>query len=319
MEFLGPPSGSFESNWIDEVWQTGRPKSVEHTLRLEGNTWWLGTQLIAVKDRENRVQGILGISRDVTEKKEMERQMIHTEKLASLGLLAAGVAHEINNPVGIILGYCDYLMEKIPAADPLHDLLAKIERQGLVCKKVVENLLSFSRSPDHLEGLGDVNANLENVLSVLNKPLVHKAIEIQKVLEPGLPKAGIDPIQLQQIFFNLIHNALGAMDKGGTLRLRSRWDVKKDRIVVEIGDTGSGIPTEYRSRVFDPFFTTKKVGEGTGLGLSVTYGIIQNHQGSISFETRTREENPLNHGTLFTIFLPVHHSKGKKHDSSSLM
>jgi two-component system, NtrC family, sensor kinase len=309
MEFLGPPRGSFESFWIDEVWQTGRPKSVEHTLSLEGNTWWLSTQLIAIKDAENQVQGILGISRDVTEKKEMERHMIHTEKLASLGLLAAGVAHEINNPVGIILGYCDYLLEKIPTTDPYHDLLGKIERQGNICKKVVENLLSFSRSAEHLEGIGDINANLENILAILNKSLVHKHIEIRKELEPNLPRAGIDPIQLQQIFFNLIHNALGAMNKGGTLTLRSRWDVYKDRLLVEIGDTGSGIPVEYRTRIFDPFFTTKKVGEGTGLGLSVTYGIIKNHQGSISFETRTEEQDPLNHGTLFTIILPVYHGK----------
>jgi signal transduction histidine kinase len=268
--------------------------------------------LIAIKDRDNRVQGILGISRDVTDKKEMERHLIHTEKLASLGLVAAGVAHEINNPVGVILGYCDYLREKVPPTDPLYELLGKIERQGKICKKVVENLLSFSRSSDHLEGIGDVNANLENILAILNKPLIHKAIEIKKELEPALPKAGIDPIQLQQVFFNLIHNALGAMNKGGTLTLRSRWDVSRDRIVVEVGDTGSGIPAEYRTRVFDPFFTTKKVGEGTGLGLSVAYGIIQNHQGFLSFETRTREEDPINHGTIFTIVLPVVHGQAGK-------
>ncbi len=308
VEFF-PSDGLFHPQLLDEIWQTGRPKTLEHNLKIGTNEVWLNTQLIAIKDDEGQVQGVLGISRDITEKKKIEKQMINTEKLASLGLLAAGVAHEINNPLGVILGYCDYMLDKIPADDKTHKVLEKIERQGNHCKKVVENLLSFSRYTEHSDTISDINLNLETVLAVVENNLMIKKVHLKKELEANLPRVKADPVQLQQVFLNLMNNAVAAMPKGGTLTVQSRWDIFTDKVEVVIADTGTGIKKEHREKIYDPFFTTKKVGEGTGLGLTVTYGIINHYQGTIHLETKTEEEDPINHGTSFTVTLPVYHSK----------
>jgi two-component system, NtrC family, sensor kinase len=308
VEFF-PSDGFFQPQLLDEIWETGRPKTLEHTLKIGLAEAWLNTQLIAIKDDEGQVQGVLGISRDITEKKKIEKQMINTEKLASLGLLAAGVAHEINNPLGVILGYCDYMLDKIPADDKTHKVLEKIERQGNHCKRIVENLLSFSRYTEHSDTISDINLNLETVLAVVENNLMIKKVQLKKELEANLPRVKADPVQLQQVFLNLMNNAVAAMPKGGLLTVNSRWDIFSDKVQVIISDTGTGIKKEHREKIYDPFFTTKKVGEGTGLGLTVTYGIINHYQGSIHLETKTEEEDPLNHGTSFTVTLPVYHSK----------
>ncbi|MBI5605329.1 MAG: PAS domain-containing protein [Deltaproteobacteria bacterium] len=304
-----PPNGFFHPQLIEEIWRTGRPKTIEHTFKIRANDYWLSTQLIAIKDDQGLVQEVLGISRDITEKKKIEKQMINTEKLASLGLLAAGVAHEINNPLGVILGYCDYMLDKIPPEDKVHKVLEKIERQGNHCKKVVENLLSFSRYTEHSDTISDINLNLGNVFSVVENNLMIKKIQLKKNLEANLPRVKADPVQLQQVFLNLITNAVAAMPKGGTLTVITRWNIYADKVEVVITDTGTGIRKEHREKIYDPFFTTKKVGEGTGLGLTVTYGIIDHYQGLIQLETKTEEEDPVNHGTSFTVILPVYHSK----------
>lgn len=308
IEFF-PSDGSFYPQLIDEIWQTGKPRTIEHNLKIGPNDVWLNTQFIAIKDDQGQVSGVLGISRDITEKKKIEKQMINTEKLASLGLLAAGVAHEINNPLGVILGYCDYMLDKIPPEDKVHKILEKIERQGNHCKKIVENLLSFSRYTEHSDTISDINANLENVVAVAENNLMIKKIQLKKELEKNLPRVKADPVQLQQVFLNLINNAVAAMPTGGTLTIESHWDVYADKIHIVISDTGSGIQKENRNRIYDPFFTTKKVGEGTGLGLTVSYGIIHQYQGAIGFESQTAEEDPVNHGTSFKVTLPVYHSK----------
>jgi two-component system, NtrC family, sensor kinase len=301
--------GSFDLQWIEEVWQTGRVKNIEHPLSIAGQEFWLNTQLIALKEDSGQVQAILGISRDITEKKKIEQQMINTEKLASLGLLAAGVAHEINNPLGVILGYCDFMLEKIPPEDKVYKVLEKINRQGNHCKRVVENLLSFSRYTELTDTISDINENMENVLAVVENNLMIKKIHLKKNFELKLPKVKADPVQLQQVFLNLINNAVAAMPGGGTLILETHWNINSDKVEILVGDTGTGIKKEDQGRIFDPFFTTKKVGEGTGLGLTVSYGIIQHCKGSIGFETKTAQEDPDHHGTQFKVILPVYHSK----------
>jgi signal transduction histidine kinase/type II secretory pathway pseudopilin PulG len=307
-DYFGSES-AFNPNLIDAVWTTGRPRIFEQTIRIDAQECWLSTQLIALKDEEGQVQGVLGISRDITSNKKVEQQMFNTEKLASLGLLAAGVAHEINNPLGVILGYCDYLLEKIPPEEKTHQLLEKIERQGNHCKRIVENLLSFSRYTDRADDISDINNNLENVFSVIQNNLMIKRVQLEKELEPNLPRVKADPIQLQQVFLNLINNAVAAMPRGGLVKVTTLWKVHDDKIEITISDTGSGIRKEHRDRIYDPFFTTKKVGEGTGLGLTVSYGIITHYQGTITMETKTEEEDPQHHGTRFMVTLPVYHSK----------
>jgi signal transduction histidine kinase len=187
--------------------------------------------------------------------------------------------------------------------------MQKIERQGEHCKKIVENLLSFSRYSDHTEDVSDVNANIETVLNVVQNNLLIRKVQLVKDLEPNLPRIKIDPIQLQQVLLNLINNAVAAMPQGGFLTIASEWTVGTERVKILVSDTGTGIREEHRGRIFDPFFTTKKVGEGTGLGLTVSYGIIKQYEGSIDMETVTIEENPERHGTRFTVTLPVYRSK----------
>ena len=307
-DFL-PPDGPFDPKSLEEIWKTGRGKVFEHSLQIGDQFLNLNTQLRVIKEEGGEVQGILGISRDITEKKKIEKQMFNTEKLASLGLLAAGVAHEINNPLGVILGYCGYMLEKLPEEDKYHQIMEKIERQGNHCKKIVENLLSFSRYTDHVEDVSDINANLENVIEVVQNNLLIKKVKLIKELEANLPRVKIDPIQLQQVLLNLINNALAAMPGGGALTTATRWNVNQDRVEIKIADTGTGIQEEHRLRIFDPFFTTKKVGEGTGLGLTVSYGIINQYHGSITMETKTEAEDPTGHGTTFIVALPIYRSR----------
>jgi len=302
-------SEDFNPLVIEEVWQRGKPRVIEHMIRSADSERWLHTQLIAIKNDQGQVQAVLGISRNVTEKKKIEKQMMNTEKLASLGLLAAGVAHEINNPLGIILGYCEYLIEKTPPEEKAHKILEKIERQGNQCKRIVENLLSFSRYSEHYDDISDVNALLENILDVVQNNLMIKKVQVNLSLGKDLPRIKADPIQLKQVFMNLISNAMGAMPEGGALTLSTGWEADTDRVKIVIADTGTGIRKENRERLYDPFFTTKQVGEGTGLGLTVTYNIITHYGGTISLETKTAEEDTVHHGTAFTVTFPVFHAR----------
>ena len=139
------PSSFFNPGTLQEIWTGGRPKVLEQAVQIGDQECWLSTQLMAIKDDQGRTQSILGISRDISIRKRMETQMINTEKLASLGFLSAGIAHEINSPIGIILGYCDYLLEQVPPEEDIHPLLQKIEQQGNRCKKIIDHLLGFAR------------------------------------------------------------------------------------------------------------------------------------------------------------------------------
>lgn len=306
------PEGPFEPRTLEQIWDSGRPKALEHPVRIGPQECWLSTQLIALKDEQGRTQSILGVSRDISIRKKMETQMINTEKLASLGFLSASIAHEINSPIGIILGYCDYLLEQVPPEEDAHALLQKIEQQGYRCKKIIDHLLGFSRYAEAEGELADVNLELENVLHVTGKVLMEKKIRVTRKTEERLPAIKADRIPLQQVFLNLINNAIAAMEAGGELVLETRWDVFQDKVEVVIGDTGTGIRPEHREHIFEPFFTTKKAGEGTGLGLSVCDNIVKTYGGTIALESRTFEEDPAGHGTFFTIAFPVHHAGNPK-------
>lgn len=305
-EYLAPQE-SFHPGLIREIWESGRPKGLEHRVQIGSQECWLSTQLLAIKDEKGRTQAVLGISRDITIRKKMEAQMMKTEKLASLGLLSASIAHEINSPLGIILGYCDYLLEKTPPGEETHRMLRKIEQQGERCKKIIDNLLGLARYSEPRPEGTDLNENLENVLVVAAKALVHNKIDLHKDFELNLPAVKVEPIPLQQVFLNLINNAISAMPEGGRLTMETRWEVFRDKVTVRIGDTGSGIKKEHREVIFEPFFTTKKEGEGTGLGLSVCDNIITRYGGTISLESKTEAEDPEGPGATFVITFPVHH------------
>ena len=299
-------SEDFNPLVIEEVWQR-EPRVIEHMIHRRQRTL-APYPVDCHQERPGQVQAVLGISRNVTEKKKIEKQMMNTEKLASLGLLAAGVAHEINNPLGIILGYCEYLIEKTPPEEKAYKILEKIERQGNQCKRIVENLLSFSRYSEHFDDISEVNAHLENILDVVQNNLMMKKIQVNLNLVKDLPRIKADPIQLKQVFMNLISNAMGAMPEGGVLTLSTSWEADTDRVKIVFADTGTGIRKENRERIYDPF-TTKQVGEGTGLGLTVTYNIITHYGGTVGMETKTAEEDPVHHGTAFTVTFPVYHAR----------
>jgi len=225
--------------------------------------------------------------------------------LASIGKLAAGVAHEFNNPVAIILGFADLLLEKAKPDSKEYEMLKAIERQGLNCKRIVENLLGFARYPETTEHSTDVNVNIERVLSVVENILVTKNITLKNNLAGDLPRVRGDSGHLQQVFMNLITNAVATMEGGGVLTISTRLNEPGNRVEILFEDTGHGIKEKYRHRIFDPFFTTREVGEGTGLGLSVCHGIVAMYGGEITFETVAEEENRERKGTTFTVSLPL--------------
>ena len=187
----------------------------------------------------------------------------------------------------------------------MHETLKILEEEGLKCKKIVENLLTFARTPEKTETRAEINAILEKMLTVVQNTLLIRKIRLESNLAPGLPRVKGDPRELQQVFINLINNAMDAMKGGGLLKVDTKLAPDGKRVAIEFTDTGNGIPKESQAKIFDPFYTTKKVGEGTGLGLSVSYGIITKFGGNIIFASYPAAEYPEKHGTTFTVYLPV--------------
>jgi two-component system NtrC family sensor kinase len=286
------------------VYQHGKSLREEFEIQLEDHPIWISANFMPIKNDRGEVGSILCIARDVTENKNLERQLINAEKLASLGTLAAGVAHEVNNPLGVILGFTDILLRKTEKESQDYEDLKTIERQGFHCKEVVENLLSFARLEEGSLGHADVNACLEDIIKIVRHVLEMNRIEL--VLRPAenLPPARADARQLQQVFLNLINNAVAAMPDGGTLTINSRLEKKQRRIAIQFRDTGCGIKPSDIDRIFEPFFTTKPEGQGTGLGLFVSYGIIAKFGGTIDCYSRQHGDNPGKlSGTTFTVRL----------------
>jgi two-component system NtrC family sensor kinase len=306
VEFFAPEDAETLLGHVSYVFETGRNFETQGEVRIRARAYWLSTHLVPLFGEDGRtVERALIIARDMTERQRMEEQMLQTEKLASLGTLAAGVAHEINNPVGIMLGFTELLLDRLPKDTKEHEMLKKIERQGLNCKRIVENLMTYARQPATHEDFTDLNQNLNNVVELVKNTLLTRKIDLEMHLAQGLPRVRGDAGELQQVFLNLINNAIAAMLNGGRLTMTSRFNDGTHMVETLVADTGTGIPKEYADRIFDPFFTTKKVGEGTGLGLSVSYAIINKYGGSIRFESRTAGEAAAGPpGTTFYISLP---------------
>jgi len=306
-EILSWPSAETFLLVIQKVFETKESQQITHLVIIGERQCWFSTNLRRLFDEKGNIYAVLGISRDITERRKIEEHSYYTEKLASMGTLAAGVAHEINNPLGVILGFTDLLLEKSPPDSQEYDLLKTIERQGLNAKRVVENLLNFARHKEHKEEFVDINKNIETVLAVMNNTLLINKISVKKQLEKNLPTVKADSAELQQVFFNIINNAIHAMQRGGVLTIKT-MSFNNDTVEISFADTGHGIKKEHRNRIFDPLFTTKEVGKGTGLGLSVSYGIATKHRGAITFETKTKEESEET-GTTFIIAFPTAYSE----------
>ncbi len=242
--------------------------------------------------------GTMVIIEDITSRVQLEEQLQISEKMASIGLLAAGVAHEVNTPLTGISSFTQMLLEGADPDDPKTRLLEKIERQTFRAAKIVNGLLNLARpGRSDVSGPVDVNVVVNDVLALLEHQLETGNVKVRRELSTVSPVVQGVEFKVQQVFLNLFLNARDAMPTGGWLTVSSRVD--DGRAVVEIADTGAGIPSEHLSRIYDPFFTTKGAGQGTGLGLSVTYGVVQEHHGTIECESHRGQ------GTRFRLSLPL--------------
>jgi len=236
------------------------------------------------------------------ELKESQETMVQQEKMVGIGQLAAGIAHEMNTPLGTIIGYAQMLREDL-AAQPsangnLNDVDEIIEQAGR-CRDLVKNLLNFSRRSTTEKSEADLNAIVRKILSLVEHDFDLKRVRVQATLDPELPKVKVNENEIAQVVLNLANNAVDSMPDGGNLILSTFYEEETDRIRIEVRDTGFGIAESDRTRVFEPFFTTKEVGKGTGLGLSICYKIIENHMGSMEFDSVTGR------GTTFRVYIPV--------------
>jgi len=237
--------------------------------------------------------------RDEKLKEFARKRIMESERLAIIGQLAAGVAHELNNPMQGIVTYSHLLLEEMPNGNPGRELAQKIVTQANRCTGIVRGLLDFSRQRKPQTRSININNILNDCVSLVKHQSLFHNIQIFPVLAPDLPVVVVDPTQMQQVFMNLIINAAEAIHDGGQLRLATRVNAADQCVEIEVADTGHGITEEHLERIFDPFFTTKEATHGTGLGLAISFGIIKEHQGTISVESEVGK------GTTFTVRLPV--------------
>jgi two-component system NtrC family sensor kinase len=248
------------------------------------------------------------------EKARLQEQLIHADRLATIGQLAAGVAHELNEPLGNILGFAQ-LAKKCPEL-PLQALqdIEKIEKASLHAREVVKKLLLFSRQMPSRKSRVDINKLIKENLYFLESRCAKEGIEVMYLLETGLPEIVADPSQLNQVIVNLVVNAIQAMSDGGKLVLET-WSHEDGSVMFAVEDTGIGIPEEIRDKIFLPFFTTKDMDLGTGLGLAVAHGIITAHHGAVHVKS------DIGCGTRFEIILPItneqSHERKDEHGSLS--
>ncbi|MEO7189764.1 MAG: ATP-binding protein [Vicinamibacterales bacterium] len=257
----------------------------------------VNTAIAPFETRDESQAGWIIVFEDITERANLEEQLRLSEKMAAIGLLAAGVAHEVNTPLTGISSFTQMLLEKADPDDPATHLLEKIEQQTFRAAKIVNSLLNLSRPSGGEMKLVDLNGVISDVLSLLEHQFRTNRIQVRKHLEgPAVLVLGTE-YKLQQVFLNLFLNARDAMPKGGWLSVTTA--VSESEALAEVSDTGAGIPSEHLSRIYDPFFTTKSDARGTGLGLSVSYGIVQEHGGTLTCES------DIDQGTCFRLVLPA--------------
>jgi PAS domain S-box-containing protein len=298
----------------DIVVQKGYVEGYELKLRKKDGTIIDGqVTVVTRKDKDGNIIGFQGSVRDVTERRALERQLLQSEKLSTIGTMISGVAHELNNPLTSIIGNVQLLMRKdIP--DEAREKLNVVFKESQRSARIVSGLLSFARERKPERRPTNINEIIAESVKSGEYEMGVSNIGVRLLLDDNLPETLCDPFQLLQVFISVINNARDAMVENGGGTLSVRTSRKEDKIVIKIKDNGPGISEECLKRIFDPFFTTKEVGKGTGLGLSMAYGIINEHNGTI-----TADSQPGN-GTTFTIMLPIRAPKGKaerreSHDS----
>jgi len=275
-----------------------------HTATLAGRALVLNIAIAPLQDSQEQ-PGALVVVEDVTSRIRLEEQLQQREKLSSIGLLAAGVAHEVNTPLTGVSSYTQMLMGMLSEADPKHALLQKVRSQAERATNIVNNLLNFSRTGSATEfNEVDIHRVLDDTLQLLEPQLRSNQIEILRNYDPDSPRVFGNSGKLQQVFTNLLLNARDSIPDGGRITL-STTKTDDDDLLVEVADTGIGIAPENVAKIYDPFYTTKGVGRGTGLGLAVSYGIVQEHSGHISVDSLPGR------GTTFRISLPTANGRAR--------
>ncbi len=286
------------------VLKTGQPL-VSERPRMDGGTEkWLHIVKSPVFREDGQIRGIVTSCRDISEYKIIQEQLFHAQKMESVGELAAGVAHEINTPLGIILGYSQILQQEAEPDTQMLEDLKLIEKHTRICSRIVSDLLRFSRRVQSTITEFDIHAAIDDVLQMTAHTFGLEHVTIQKAYDGHMPALKGDKEKIKQVFINLLNNAFDAIGQNGDIGIKTCFDRESRCSVVTVSDTGSGIPQENMKKLFDPFFTTKGVGKGTGLGLAVTFGIIKEHNGTIKVKSKTdTNEKTWPYGEYNTVFI----------------
>lgn len=318
-----PPSEADGHETEDlQIIRSGVPISREILVSQDHRQRWLHLVKVPVYDEE-RVVWILCTARDITDIKQYQEKLVHSARMTQLGQLAGGVAHEINTPLGIILGYTQMLLEDLIQDSESHEYLQIIEKQTQICRRIVADLLGFSRQMESRMEEVDLNRSITDVLQLVRHPFKQNWIDIEESLDSKIPPIIGDPEKLKQVWINLLNNASDAIGQDGTIWVQTKLCPQGRRVLVSVADNGSGIAPEDMKKLFEPFFTTKAPGAGTGLGLSVSMGIVQGHQGKIAalspapaqfFGQAATTKNPHGPGAVFLVELPLS-NEGQDDDS----
>jgi PAS domain S-box-containing protein len=291
---------------LDRVFETGEIQQAELEVTLGGEMRTFQLSKIPMRLEGDEISHVITIGEDVTDSRRIQGQIMQSEKLAAIGQLAAGVMHEINNPlatisvsVAAIGGRLSRLPESEKAA--VEEYLELIDKEVDRCSRIVDGLLDFSRPKGKTKGKVVLNALVDETLFLLKHHQRFKRLTVARELDMSLPATMGNAEQLTQVLMALMLNAVDAMDDRGKLTVRTaRSLARADEVVVEIEDNGIGIPRSEQSKIFEPFYTTKPPGRGTGLGLSICYGIVEDHRGRIEVDSQPGR------GSIFRVFLPVH-------------
>lgn len=290
---------------FDRAFATGEMEQIEVESSASGEERHYRLTKVPMRLDDDDVTHVINIGEDITEWRHVQQQVAQTEKLAAIGQLAAGVMHEINNPLATIGACVEALTlraEDLPAAQAqgVDEYLRIVESELARCKSIVDGLLDFSRPKARVKRMVDVNSVVEDALFLVRHHHRYKGIMLERDLAGNLPQINANAEQLIQVFLSIMLNAIDAMEGRGHLTVRAfRNPERSDEVVVEFTDTGAGIPREDLPKIFEPFYTTKAPGRGTGLGLSICYGIVQEHGGRMLVDSR------IGYGSVFRVVLPV--------------
>ncbi len=299
-------SGKHSKKFWQKMWHTINSGKVwfgeVENRRKSGEPFYTQLLISPIIDSEGKVTGFFGIHRDLSEKKLLEKQLIHTQKMESIGTLAAGVAHEVGNPLASISALVQ-VVQRSTTDEFAKDKLELIKKQVTRISKIIRDLVDFSRPSNYELQLTDINQNIGEAVEIIKVGVKAKDISFDMHLDNKIPLLPLISDQIQQIFVNILLNAVDAIAETDNSRIQHKISIdsslNEDNVIITFNDSGKGIPEEYLGKIFEPFYTTKKEGKGTGLGLWVSYGIVKSFQGDIKVESK------LNMGTTFTITLPI--------------